>query len=154
MIQKGMEIDAVVAANLGEAERRVQCAVCPIYGIDSRDRPQLIGSAIPFRVAAHSFLLTAAHVLDENKQTTLYVGGVETLVPLAGSSHRVRAPNASRQNDKLDFGFVDISDTPPHQWSRYRFTTPEDLDLDDIPGGIHFTLSWDTRRQRTNGFSV
>jgi hypothetical protein len=98
--------------NLNQAERRIQNAVCPIYGLDDRDRPQLIGSSILLRVSIHSFLITAAHVLDANNRTTLYVGGPAELVQLAGSSYRVKPPTSGRKDDSLDFGFVDISDTP------------------------------------------
>jgi len=75
-------------------------------------------------VTAHSFLVTAAHVLDENEQTTLYVGGADELIELSGPSKR---------HDTFDFGFLDISDTPPDQWSRYRFVSTPDVDVDDIP---------------------
>lgn len=129
-----MDLAATINANLQEAERRIQETVCPIYGIDNRDRPQLLGSSVLLRVTTRSFLLTAAHVLDENKKkTTLYVGGADTLVELTGSSHRVASSTPDRGNDTLDFGIVDISDTPSVQWSRYRFLTPDDLDVDDIP---------------------
>ena len=124
---------AILYANLQQAERRVQGAVCPIYGIDEHDRPQLIGSSVPFRLGTRSFLLTAAHVLNENRRTSLYVGGVNDLVPLAGPSHRTGTTIDGRRGDSFDFGFIDISDTPPEQWLRYQFVTPDYLDVDDVP---------------------
>ena len=51
-----------------------------------------------------------------------------------GTSYRVRPPTSGRRNDTLDFGFVEISNTPQRQWSRYRFITPDDLDVDDVVG--------------------
>ncbi len=119
--------------NLRQAEHRVQNAVCPIYGINDRDKPQLVGSSILLRLPTRALLVTAAHVLDENKRTTLYVGGAEQLVQLVGPSYRVLPPASGRQGDTLDFGFIDISDTAPDQWIRYRFVTPNDLDVDDVP---------------------
>jgi hypothetical protein len=119
--------------NLKEAERRMQQAVCPIYGIDRQDRPQLIGSSVLFRVKEQSFLVTAAHVLDFNKESTIHIGGPTELVELTGNSYRVRPPPSGREADVLDFGFVDISNTPTERWSRYRFLTPHDLDVDDVP---------------------
>jgi hypothetical protein len=129
----GMEKAERVASNLSDAERRIQETVCPVYGVDARERPQLIGSSIPLSLSERIFLVTAAHVFDENKDTTLYVGGVDSLVELAGTSFRTRAPLSGRQDDTLDFGFIDISETPRDQWSRYRFVTPEDFDVDDVP---------------------
>jgi hypothetical protein len=119
--------------NLRQAEYRVQHAVCPIYGVDGRDRPQLIGSSILLKLRSSSFLVTAAHVLDKNKETTLYVGGATRLVPLQGSSLRTRPPTSGRGYDTFDIGFIDISETTPNQWSRYRFLTPGDFDVDDVP---------------------
>ena len=119
--------------NLKEAERRMQHAVCPIFGIDRRDRPQLIGSSVLLRVKEQSFLVTAAHVLDLNNQSTLHVGGPTELIELGGTSCRVRPPASGRRDDILDFGIVDISNTPPERWSRYRFLTTHDLDVDDVP---------------------
>ena len=149
-----MDSAAILSANLQQAERRVQGAVCPIYGIDERDRPQLIGSSVPFRLGTRSFLLTAAHVLDENRRTSLYVGGLNDLVPLAGSSHRTGTPIAGRRGDTFDFGFVDISETPPEQWLRYQFVTPDYLDVDDVPAAdvlYAFVGYPETRNKRLKG---
>jgi hypothetical protein len=43
--------------NLEAAERRIQASVCPIYVINARDNPKLLGSSVPFRVMQRSFLL-------------------------------------------------------------------------------------------------
>jgi hypothetical protein len=131
-------VAARIGANLDAAERRIQGSVCPIYVIDAREKPKLLGSSVPFRVAQRAFLLTAAHVLDENKQTNLYVAGPEKLIALEGSSHRVCAPLGDRQSDTFDFGFIEVTSTPEEQWSRYTFNTPEDLDVDDV--GAEHTL--------------
>ncbi len=42
-------------------------------------------------------------------------------------------PPSGRNDDSLDFGFLDVSGTPSEQWSRYQFLTPGDLDVDDVP---------------------
>jgi hypothetical protein len=118
---------------LRQAERRVQHAVCPIYGINDRGEPELLGSSILLKLPTRALLVTAAHVLDKNEHTTLYFGGTERLVELAGPSFRVPRPASGRLKDTLDFGFIDISDVAPDQWSRYRFVTPGDIDVDDLP---------------------
>jgi len=108
----------------------------------------------PIDSAEDALLLTAAHVLDENRRTSLYVGGVNELVPLAGSSHRTGTPIAGRPGDTFDFGFVDISDTPPEQWLRYQFVTPDYLDVDDVPAAdvlYAFVGYPETRNKRLKG---
>jgi hypothetical protein len=129
------DIEKKFRENLRQAERRTQKSICPIYGIDNHDQPYLVGSSIPFRIQSRSFLVTAAHVLDENQWTTLYAGGDTALVPLAGRSHRIQRPTAGRRADNLDFGFTEISNLNPNQWSRYAFVTTSDLDAEDVPDG-------------------
>ena len=149
-----MDPAAILSANLEQAQHRVQGAVCPIYGNDERGRPQLIGSSVPFRLGTRSFLLTAAHVLDENRRTSLCVGGMSDLVPLAGTSYRTGTPSSGRQGDKFDFGFIDISDTPQEQWLRYQFVTPDCLDVDDVPAAdslYAFVGYPETRNKRLKG---
>jgi hypothetical protein len=126
-------LELTVEANLREAEGRILERVCPIYGINARRQHQLIGSSVLLSVASRSFLLTAAHVLDKNRDSSLYIAGSADIVALAGSSSRSGSPTGNRDDDRLDFGFVDISGTPSGQWSRFRFLTPADLDVDDIP---------------------
>ena len=129
------DIEKNFRENLKQTERRIQKTICPIYGIDNNDQPYLVGSSIPFRIQSRSFLVTAAHVLDEHQWTTLYTGGDEELVQLAGSSHRIQRPTAGRHVDNFDFGFIEISSSNSNQWSRYTFLTTSDLDAEDVPDG-------------------
>lgn len=119
--------------NLQAIQNRVQSAVCPIYGLDSRDRPGLVGSSVLFSVNQHSFLLTAAHVLDENKHTTLYLAGRDQLVKVVGPSYRVAVPPAGRGSDTLDFGFILLDKAIEHELSRFTGVAPQDIDVDDFP---------------------
>ena len=126
-------LESTIEANRREAEGRILDRVCPIYGINGRRQYQLIGSSVLLKVASRSFVLTAAHGLYKNRDSTLYIAGGTDIVALAGSSFRSGSPTANRDDDRLDFGFIEISDTPLDQWSRFRFLTPGDLDVDDIP---------------------
>ncbi len=85
-------VEERLRGNLKEAERRVQRAVCPIYGIDRQDRPQLIGSSVLLKVKDHSCLVTAAHVLDLSKESRIHHRPPADLIELAGTSYRVRPP--------------------------------------------------------------
>ena len=130
--------EQVLKRTLQEIEERVQLAVCPIYGLDPCEKPFQVGSAILFTVATCSFLVTAAHVLDENKHTTLYVAGLNKLVPLAGPSHRVQAPPTGRKDDSIDMGFVLLSKALQAELGRFTFLKPQDIDVNDSPA--HQTL--------------
>src|SRR5215471_4201266 len=69
------EMERVVRDNLSATQRRIQNAVCPIYGCDERGKPYLIGSSLLLSVGDKLLLVTAAHVLDWNGDTSLYVAG-------------------------------------------------------------------------------
>ncbi len=124
--------------NLQATEHRVQRAVSPIYGLDNRDRPQLIGSAVLLSVTPHIFLITAAHVLDENKDTTLYLAGRHEPIEVAGPSYRVLAPPSGRRDDNLDVGFILLAGAMVNELARFTVLTPQDIDVDDLPA--HHTL--------------
>jgi hypothetical protein len=144
----------MINANIQNAEQRIQGTVCPIYAVDDQRRPNLVGSSMLLRVATRSFLLTAAHVLDENKSSTLYVGGGDELVELTGRAHRTTPPTTGRKDDLLDFAFIDVSDRSQDQWSRYRFLTTDDLDVDDHPSAhtlYAFVGYPETRNKRRAG---
>ena len=95
-------LELTIEANRREAEGRILDRVCPIYGINARRQHQLIGSSVLLRVASRSFLLTAAHVLDKNRDSALYIAGGAEIVALAGSSSRSGLPTANRDKDRLD----------------------------------------------------
>jgi hypothetical protein len=126
-------MERVTRENLSAAERRIQHAVCPIYGCDDRGKPYLIGSALLLSVGDKLLLATAAHVLDWNKDTSLYVAGRVKPILIAGDSYRTEPPKAGRDEDLADVGIIEVSNIPREQWSRYRILTPADLDVDDFP---------------------
>ncbi len=62
------------------ARARYRDAVRPIYGATGKGDPDHIGSCILLEVDGEQFLLTAAHVLDHNQNTSLYLGGDELIL--------------------------------------------------------------------------
>jgi hypothetical protein len=147
--------ESIIHANRREAEGRILDRICPIYANNTRRQRQLIGSSVLLRVASRSFLLTAAHVLDKNRDSTLYVAGGADFVALAGPSSLAGSTTANRDKDRLDFGLVDISDTPSDQWSRFRFLTPDDLDIDVHPdGGYSVCIRGVPRDEKQSAFGL
>ena len=86
------EMERVLRENLSAAQRRIQNAVCPIYGVDDRGKPYLIGSSLLLSVGDRLLLVTAAHVLDWNKDTSLYVAGSVRPILIEGDSYRTSRP--------------------------------------------------------------
>ena len=127
------EMERALRENLRAAERRIQHAVCPIYGCDDRGKPYLVGSSLLLSVGDKLLLVTAAHVLDWNNDTSLYVAGPVKPIVIEGDSYRTQPPKAGRDEDLADVGIIDVSNIPREQWSRYCILTPADLDVDDFP---------------------
>jgi hypothetical protein len=86
-------------------------AVRPIYASKPNGRPVHIGSAVLLNINGTKVLLTAAHIIDENTSTTLYVGGGPALVIIEGTFCVTGAPKGMRDHDQYDFAFCAVSDS-------------------------------------------
>jgi hypothetical protein len=73
----------------------------PIYVEGKNVTPFLVGSGILLRVADDLFLITAAHVIEENRENDLYTIGQFGTTALEGRFYR----NASEQKDHSDEPF-------------------------------------------------
>jgi hypothetical protein len=80
------------------------------FGVDARDQPDAFGSCFLLRVEGRSFLVTAAHVIDENAHTTIYVGGGNKLVQLEAKFLATEKPGDRRGADHYDFAFTELSE--------------------------------------------
>ena len=82
--------------------------ICPIYRVDSAGNPEQFGTGIYLSVDAERFLLTAAHVLDNNAESTLYIPSTKIgkLVELEGPSFRSISDDELRANDHTDVGVI------------------------------------------------
>lgn len=81
----------------------------PIYGATKDGRPEHLGSAILLRLSEGPFMLTAAHNLDWNATTSLYLGvrKAEKLELTATLSSKF---DGSRDGDVYDFAFARLPD--------------------------------------------
>lgn len=77
-------------------------AVRPIYGATAEGRPEHIGSSILIDASGTKLIVTAAHVIDWNSQSSLYVGLAATELLEAEFMMSV-APNDHRDSDAIDF---------------------------------------------------
>ena len=93
-----------------EAHRRLESvaalqgrAVRPIYGEGKRPGlPVAIGSCTLIRTRGVSLLLTAAHVVENHKVTTLHVAGKTDLMPVTAEFHAT-VPINGADEDPYDF---------------------------------------------------
>ncbi len=89
------------------AEAAFRPAILAIYGSKANGRPVHIGSAVRLNINGAELLLTAAHVVDENAHTTLYIGGAERLEMIEAEFLVTQAP-FGRDRDHYDIAFCRI----------------------------------------------
>lgn len=117
---------------LGYAEQLLP-PTCPIYEANARGDPDLVGSSVLLRVADESFLLTAGHVMDRRRNTTLYVGGEPRMVELSGEYRTTRVPGSnSRKADRTDLGVLPLSDAQVSGLGSVGLVELRDLDPEEV----------------------
>lgn len=90
------------------AHRSLGKAVRPLYYATDEQRPAQLGSCVLVRYRQRSLLITAAHVIDNNTTTSLYLPAKGTLTKLEGSGVATTAPNGDRRRDRLDFAIIEL----------------------------------------------
>lgn len=96
---------------INDKSKHVQDAVRPIYLQNSCGCFELLGSSVLIRIATQSFLITAAHVMDEAKKQPLFVGGTDSPIHLEGQFYSTRKPlSGERKDDKLDLSVVPLNE--------------------------------------------
>ncbi len=108
-------VQQVVRERLNEcahaAFMRFRYAVVPIYGSTDRGAAVHIGSGILLRLSEGHCLLTAAHIIDKNKETTLYTGTSRAEELLLDFVITMPSRNRDRASDHGDFALALL---PPH----------------------------------------
>lgn len=102
--------------------------ILPIYGSTQGGLPEHIGSCIALSLNGSPHLLTAAHVLDWNEETSLYVGH-ENLHLLKMEFHATAKPNGHRREDRLDFALGELSESDFKKLGGVNFLTEDQIDL-------------------------
>jgi hypothetical protein len=74
-----------------------------------------------------NYLLTAAHIVDENKNTSLYVGTGNELELIEGEFFITREPEGGRNNDHYDFAWTKLSTDFLSKLERVKFIYEKDF---------------------------
>ncbi|MGA3267877.1 MAG: hypothetical protein ABSE16_13765 [Verrucomicrobiota bacterium] len=91
--------------------RELAAFVHPVWVDDDRHNPQLVGSCALLFVGKGVFLLTAAHVLDENTGETLFLVTPTGPVLVEGEKHVSISPSCDPQHndDPYDVGVISLN---------------------------------------------
>jgi hypothetical protein len=110
------------------AQNKFGSAVRAIYGRRKRGvAPTHIGSCVLLSVNGTRFLVTAGHVTDDAKATTLHVGGDKELVPLSFDAGLTTISDMRRDKDVYDFSVCALSDVMQKELGDVRYITEEEM---------------------------
>ena len=85
-------------------------AVRPCFALDELNHPVAFGSCFFIGIDGTRYFVTAAHVIDESVHTPIYVGSGANFVPITGLFSTTIKPDGSREKDRYDFAYVELSD--------------------------------------------
>jgi len=119
-------------------EDRAAKYVVPLYGTAERSKRYVVGSGVLVRIEENAFLITAAHVLDEQQRvrTNIEVPGRNALLPLGGQALKTPLPSSGRrEEDLIDIGILPLQrDAVDELLAHFNFLDVQQLDPSDVPG--------------------
>lgn len=84
-------------------------AIRPIYGASDHGQPEHIGSGLLLLWKDKRYLVTAAHVIDENSESTLYLGVGSCLQEISAEFYCTKKPDNDRSKDHYDFAWTELT---------------------------------------------
>lgn len=125
-------------------------SIRPIYGSSAQGSPIHIGTCILLNVRQENYLLTAAHVIDENKYSSLYVGGETELELIEGDFLTTRKPEGGRSNDRYDFAWTKLPKEFLAKLGKVEFIYEKDLAVNraNTNGRLYLALGYPNSKNK------
>ncbi|WP_156527810.1 hypothetical protein [Bradyrhizobium stylosanthis] len=133
---------------MSSAVRGIGRAVRPVYYATGSGRPDHLGSCILLNTGSKRILLTAAHVIDENKVASLYIPVNGTLQRLEGSGIITVAPKGKRDDDHYDFAALDLPPKLANSLGAVRYVEPHEIQMTIASRKPHMALGFPTSKNR------
>jgi len=123
---------------VADAEDRTAKYVIPLYATDEDGQRYCLGSAVLLQINKTRFLLSAAHVFDENKNpnhaTNIEIIGNTHLVPISGSVIKSPLPpSGKRTDDHFDIVVIPLTNDLAAELERFTFLDSTQVDPSDKP---------------------
>jgi hypothetical protein len=116
-------------------------SVRAIYGSTENGKPIHIGSCVAVKLNNENYLITAAHVIDHNKFTSLYVSGENDLVLIEAAAHITAAPDGDREKDIFDFAILKPSSEMEEKIGNIEYICQSEMLLRDLKDAEKFCLA-------------
>jgi hypothetical protein len=109
-------------------------SVRAIYGSTKSGKPDHIGTCVAIIYRGEKYLITAAHVIDHNKNTELYVSGEFETILITGTASITGAPDGVRKDDIIDLAIIHIDSDMLKKMGKLHYITEGEMELRDISG--------------------
>ena len=125
---------------INHSSKKYLSYLIPLYYINNKNRPALLGTALLIRINDKYFILTAAHVIDENKYSTIYYPGKNKLKILNTVFETISLPESrNREDDIYDFAFSILNNSIVNELkNKFSFFPVNRIDPNDIPSKDKF----------------
>ncbi len=134
-------------------------SIRPIYGSTQSGNPIHTGTCILLQIENGNYLLTAAHVIDENEHSSLYVGGESKVILIEEEFLCTKKPEGGRDNDHYDFAWLQLGDQFIGQMGNVCFAEEKQLSSynGQTEGRLYLALGYPNTKNKqidTQGKSV
>lgn len=132
-----------------KALAQFKSAICPIYGSTPNGEPEQLGSCLLLEIAGKPCLMTAAHLIDSNSNTNLYVGG-KALTLIETEFSVSPAPGGNRNNDRYDFAIAELTSAFVAELGSVRFIRDDEISSSVTPttGHLYCCLGYPNSQNR------
>lgn len=107
-------------------------SVRAVYASTERGTPVHLGSCVALEIADQKLLVSAAHVIDNNEYTSLYVSGETDLILIESNVYITDSPNGERKQDKFDFSILPLNDKLQAEIGEIVYLTEQDMLLGEL----------------------
>ncbi|MDW3206049.1 MAG: hypothetical protein R8L07_10990 [Alphaproteobacteria bacterium] len=123
--------------------------VRPIYASTLRGSPEHIGSCIALKQGDTPYLLTAAHVIDWNDVSSLYIGDGE-LHQLSMDFYATIKPDGDRDADHFDFAIGKLPDSDVAALAGTKFINGENIErnIGYVPGQTYTSIGYPNSKNK------
>lgn len=125
-------------------------SIRPIYGSTEEGNPNHIGTCILLSIGQKKYLLTAAHIIEQNEHSSLYIGGKDKLVLVEGDFNCTNKPNGCRDKDHYDFAWLELSSTFSTRVGELRFISKESIlqNQESTKGHLYLALGYPNSKNK------
>jgi Trypsin-like peptidase domain len=111
---------------------RFEQCMCPLWILE-RGVPELIGTGTLLKIEAHTFLITAAHVIDSAWNQPLLIGGLTGLKQIGGHGKSTQPASGLRKDDRNDTAVIVLDqETTSHVETAYAPLPIQYADVNDF----------------------